>query len=308
MSLVGLGLMVFCGQSLSEKAQECASGQFYSSFSSTCERAALQIGLGNQVNSFSVGELAAKYKEAELIMFKNPAYQLDDTVNKVRKYKGVRLKNVIESILPAGESLEGYVLATTCLDGFNPVLDSNVLHNLEKTEALIAYEQINIKGAKAGISKDGKWELVTTEWGIQSPAPFYLVWSQSQGTYPQAWPFQLNSMRLIKAIDYKNALDRLRPAREFLGKKPPTEIEDGYSQFAGKCMTCHQINGVGGQKAKIDLKALFNALQTDEEARTFLERIVVNPPAGMSEIKGMKLTDDDIRHLAAYLRYISVER
>jgi mono/diheme cytochrome c family protein len=306
--LATIGVIAFAGTLWSQNTKECGSEKFYSAFSSKCETATLQAGLGNQIRSFGVSDLRAKFPETELIINKNPAYEMDGTVDNARKYRGIRLRDLIASLLPTGEHLEDYVLATTCLDGYKPVLNSTVLRHLDRMEALIAYQQSEIKGARAGLSRDGNWELVTTELGIQSPAPFYLVWSQAEGTYPQAWPFQLNSLRLIKAQDYKAMQDRLRPASEMIGKKPVTEVEDGYGQFTGKCITCHQVNGFGGQKAKINLKALFAAFQTEEEARVFLEAVVKNPPAGMSEIRGIKLTNADIRHLAAYLRHMSAKR
>lgn len=276
----------------------CAEGEYFSDYTNKCEKSRLLVGFGDKVFP---ADLSA-FKTSELTIDKNPAYEKNGTVEKARRYRGVRLRDILAGLLPTGESLDNYVLAVTCLDGFDPVMDHKILSRLNSADALIATEQLDIQDARSGISKDGKWELVPAGWGIVSPGPFYMVWSESEGTYWQGWPLQIKSMRLIRASEYQNALTKLQPAKEFLGQKPKTKIEEGYDQFRGKCLTCHQLNGIGGKKAEVDLLSVISTFASDKESLELLKAVVQNPPPAMSDIKDIKISADDLERINLYLR------
>ncbi len=280
----------------------CSEEEYYSDFTDKCEKSQLLVGVGDTVApmDFSAFEIS------DMTVGKNPAYEKNGTAERVRRYRGVRLRDMLKRLLPDGDSLEDYVMAITCLDGFDPVIDFNLLSRLSSVDALLAMRQLDIPGSSgSGITKDGRWELVPAAWGIISPGPFYLVWANPEGTYWQGWPFQIKSIRLIRARDYQDTLSRLEPAKEFLGQTPKSGIELGFDQFRGKCLTCHHLNGVGGKKARIDLLAVVQAFSDESGSLGRLKDAIQNPPSGMSDILDIKFSEKDLENLNLYLRHLS---
>jgi hypothetical protein len=74
-------------------------------------------------------------------------------------------------------------------------------------------------------------------------APYYLVWDnihhpglvKEGGTY---WPYQISEIRLTQASERNLAL----------GKTSPRTVE-----LEKYCLSCHQVNGYGGNKTPLDL-------------------------------------------------------
>ena len=293
---------LFFSQVATAQKLQCKPDEYYSSFTHRCEQAVLRLGLGDQITSYTLSDLRAKFQIVELSVSENPSYELNGTDKTARKYRGVRLIDVITKLLPAGESLENYVLAATCLDGFNPVLEPDLLKHADWENAIIAFEQMDLMDSTPEISVDSKWELVKTTKGIVSPGPFFLVWDHVKGTYPQGWPYQLNSVQLINVPNYRTMIDLLFPNRAGLKKSDAFDVLDGFYKFHDKCLVCHQINGVGGKKASTDLMKIFGMASNPGDARDYLSSILKDPPPGMLEVKVMKINDSDIAHLVAYLQ------
>lgn len=247
-------------------------------------KATLQLGRGEQIQSYNIGQLKRRFPSVELHVSIHPAYENSSDPKRVRHYRGFSLKDVLRSLLPKGDSLKDYVLAATCLDGFDPVMKPELLAHLEKHEAVIAYEQ------------KGGWEPIKAGWGIVSPGPFYLVWSTSEGVSFEGWPFQLKSLRLIKVSDYEAMVAKLNP---------PVEFKPGFDQFRGKCLTCHSLNGVGGKKASVDLVLKFRGFESAAQIESYLPVLFRNPPGGMRDVLDLKFAADDIRNLSRYLFQMS---
>lgn len=279
----------------------CKSGEYFSDYNQRCEKSVLQIGAGDVIESQTIDQLKSRWPVTRLTLSKSPAYGEAD--KKIRSYEGVRLRDVLASLLPAGESIDNYVLAVTCLDGFDPVLKPAILNKLKTSEALIAYRQTGIS-VGPGVSKDGLWDLVSAPWGIVSPGPFYLVWSDPSGTYWEGWPFQIKSLRLIPTKKYNEMLAKIEPDPAFMKKNPKSDVESGYDQFRGKCIICHTLNGFGGKKARGDLMSIFKQLKQPGEAEALIDAMIKNPPDGMKDILDVKFSPADINHLAEYLRHM----
>lgn len=264
------------------------------SYGAKSDPGSLMLGQGVEIHSHTLQTLQAQFPTVELQVGKNPAYAGNGSEDKVRVYRGFRLKDIVSSLLPAGGSLADYVLKVTCLDGYDPVLEQSILGHLNTMEAVLAFEQV-----------DGPWDLVPAPWGIVNPGPYYLVWSSPQGTYAEGWPFQVKSLQLIKKSDHLQMMARLAPAPEQMGRTPKSLAEEGFRQFRGKCLTCHSINGIGGRKANVDLLPLVRSLGTESAVADFLRVIVRNPPAAMADVKEIQISDQDLIAMSAYLLHMS---
>ncbi|MGE4133204.1 MAG: cytochrome c [Bdellovibrionales bacterium] len=268
----------------------CKLGEYHSEYTKKCEKSVLQIGLGDKIESLDLAQLKRRFSVQSLVVTRPPTDK--DKKGSKERFIGIRLSDLLTSLLPKGQSLEDYVLSATCLDGFDPVMDQEILSKMKSVDALVAFRQVTSKGAK--ISPDGLWEMVQAPWGLTSPGPFYLVWARPDLVDWRGWPFQLKSMRLIRKRDYQEMLDKLKPAASELG----------YDQFRGKCIICHKVNGVGGDKARVDLLGLFKD-QDPNSAFEYLSTVIRNPPDGMKDILDVKFKPAEIRALSDYLHHMA---
>ncbi len=284
----------------SKKTEGCDESQYFSDYTKKCEIAQVQMGLGSELEFRSISDLKKTFEVKTLRTVENPAYK--EKQAKTRTYQGFDLEEVLLSLLPNGDSLADYVLVITCLDGFDPVIDHQILKKLETHKALLAFEQ---SGEIENTSRDGKWEVLSLKWGSVSPGPFYIVWETPEGTYWKGWPFQIRSMRLVKSDIYLSEIAKIKPSESELGKDPMSDVEVGFNQFKGKCLTCHSISGVGGKKARIDLVQLFKNMVERDQSLRVLNKAISRPPLGMADIKDIQFKDGDIEKINEYLWHMS---
>lgn len=302
MNIFSLLAIVIMGLNSSQAAKKCGSDQYYNQQTKRCDVPSILIGYGDQLKSLTLKQLVAKYGLTQLEVLQNPAYSKMGTVKTPRVYKGIDLKKLLEDLLPTERRLEDHVVAVTCLDGFDPVLSSEMILQLNKQKSLLASQQIFSKNYKGAKTQDELWEPVDVAWmGGLNPGPFYLVWEKPEGTYWQGWPFQVKSLQLIDKKTYSLRVDKITPPKKFLGNDPKSSVETGFGLFKGLCMTCHKANGFGGNKSQIDLAAYVKGFKTKTAAKNRLIEVISNPPAGMQEIRASKLSDEQIAAVTDYL-------
>ena len=174
--------LLYCrltGQNHSKKF--APRGIIFSHYTSRCELLLLQLGVNNAVSSLNLTQLTERFPTVSRTIPVNPAYDSKISAQSAKTYRGFDLKTLLQEILPAGDKFADYVLAVTALDGFDPVLNQDILTNLETAQATLAYQQ-GVSGVSADkITKDGSWEMVNAPWGKTSPAPFYIVWNKAEG-------------------------------------------------------------------------------------------------------------------------------
>jgi len=291
--------------SLDQPSFTCREGEYFSDYTEKCEESRILLGIGNEeIESFNLDALKSKFEVTELTISNNPAYEGNDTIERIRRYRGFKFSDILQSKIDVA-SFDEYVVAFTCLDGFDPTINFEITQKLGQLDALLAFQQVDPEGEKEELSKDGLWELIKTPMGIVSPGPFYLIWSTPEGTYWQAWPFQIKSIRIIKASDYEEMISKIRPSQEVMEHDPKSNIQLGFEQFRGKCLTCHQINGFGGTKASVNLIERIKGFPTGVASLEFIEFIIKNPPSGMSDIKDTKFSEGDIEKINEYLRHMA---
>jgi mono/diheme cytochrome c family protein len=135
-------------------------------------------------------------------------------------------------------------------------------------------------------------------------APYYLIWDSNK--FPDrkslgSWPFQ------VVAIDRESLAERypLVPPQH-----PNPQVARGFRSFCKYCISCHQINGQGGQMA-VDLNYPHNVTEYFKE--DFLLKLIDNPQSvrGRATMPGLK---SDIPHrkemiadIVAYLKAKAAE-
>ncbi|OQW46212.1 MAG: hypothetical protein A4S09_16590 [Proteobacteria bacterium SG_bin7] len=159
----------------------------------------------------SIAELKSNFGQFEIEVKRNPAHESVGSQDKKRKYRGAKLAEILERVMPEGAKVSEYTAIFKCFDdNYRSKID---LRELDGNTAVIAYEQ-DITGIENNqISNDKKWELITMSGKKISPGPFYVVWENARGTYPGGWPFQLVEIEIIKSDQVSKSQDALRKAR-----------------------------------------------------------------------------------------------
>ncbi len=105
--------------------------------------------------------------------------------------------------------------------------------------------------------------------------PYYLVWDDkadrellSEGA--SDWPYQVVDVSFFEASDAALRPPRFDPA-----------LEPGLTNAKTHCLTCHKVNGYGGDKAGGDLALIARGLTASEFVQWALEPSSVKPDATM---------------------------
>lgn len=138
-----------------------------------------------------------------------------------------------------------------CRDGYRSPVKSL---ELQKLPAFLAFASSDSKP----FSLDGK--------GL---GPFYLVWDSQ--TYPERktganWPYQVVA---IERATFSEAYSATLPP-----PKSSAQVLHGFALFRKHCLSCHQINGQGGNMA-VDLNSPYSV--TEYFQRPYLIRLIDNP-------------------------------
>ena len=99
--------------------------------------------------------------------------------------------------------------------------------------------------------------------------PFYLVWDSQR--YPERkeggnWPFQVVA---IDRATFSQAYSRTLPP-----PKSSAQVNRGFAVFRKHCLSCHQINGQGGNMA-VDLNSPYSV--TEYFQTPYLYKLIDNP-------------------------------
>lgn len=110
--------------------------------------------------------------------------------------------------------------------------------------------------------------------------PFYLVWDNIKhkdllNELPSSWPYQVIEIQLISVS----------------ADKPPLPVNasaavlKGYEAYITHCLTCHQINGVGGRKDERDMQELVAGKSREDLARWIDNPQGENPATSMPPLE-----------------------
>ncbi|CAN0484910.1 unnamed protein product, partial [Phaeothamnion confervicola] len=137
-------------------------------------------------------------------------------------------------------------------------------------------------------------------------APYMLVWDTNK--FPKrkvdgAWPYQ------VTAIDRESFSERYPNVAPPVGSS--AQVKHGFSEFRKHCLSCHQINGQGGQMA-IDLNSPMSVTEYIKEP--VLAKIIDNPRSvrGRAQMpalmQGIPNREQTIKDIIAYLKVKAKKR
>lgn len=227
-----------------------------------------------ELRSFATQELVDKVP-VETVSGYDPYYK------KVKRFRAVSLKKVLEAGFAGEGPLEGKEFVFRASDGYAVYVRGALA---VEDGGYIALEDLDVAG----------WEPVGPQQA--SPAPFYVFWSKPEQvdleSHPRPW--QLVKIEMLR---FEAAYPFTKP-----GDLPATDpAMVGYGLFRDRCFKCHAINREGGRVGP-DLNVPKNVLEyrPEEQVRAYIKnpldfRYSAMPPHP-------DFTDKDLDGLIAYLR------
>ncbi len=206
----------------------------------------------------------------------------DHVVGETVVYRGVAMKDLLPAVYgPGWHGLDELLI--TCLDGYQPSLP---VEELVRHDAYLVFERAD--GRPFSFEKKG----------AEVPlGPFYLVWKTAGHSVTGVWSYQMVGM---EPISFAERFPRLAPPAG-----ADAMVHRGFGQFRKHCVTCHKINGQGGD---LSVELNYPVSVTEYWQPDYLERWLKDPAsvrhgAKMSAFApGAPDRDERLAQILAYLR------
>jgi len=239
---------------------------------------ALVFAEGEDQERYSLQTLRKRLTTHKLTFF-DPLYK------KQKNYAAFALHDLLQLGFADRWKSDKYTdVAFVALDGYQAL---GSLAAIREAGGYLVYQDLDQEG----------WEPIGPR--KIDPAPYYLVWTGEhqgpKGIYP--WPYQLQSIRLVR---FEEQYPRVYPQ----GVSAETDVFQGFQLFRKHCFACHAMNRQGGTVGP-DLDAPKNITEYRSEE---MIRKYVRAPSQFRYTKmpdNPTLTDEDLDHLLAYLRYMA---
>ncbi|MFN8606662.1 MAG: c-type cytochrome [Vulcanimicrobiota bacterium] len=203
-------------------------------------------------------------------------------------YWAVPVKPLLDSVYKSQDYGEDISFVFVCKDGYRSPVKAE---DLKKFPAYLAFAS----------SDEKPFELDKKPLG-----PYYLVWDTEK--FPQRktdgnWPYQVT------------AIERIKFSQVYWAVLPPPQsspqVRHGFAVFRKNCLSCHQINGQGGNMA-IDLNAPVSV--TEYIKKPYLLKIIHDPQSVRARAtmpgldRSLKGRQQAILDIVAYLEAKAAQR
>lgn len=195
----------------------------------------------------------------------------DVYANKVNKYFGIKVST---------------------LDKYSPIIE---IYKFQERKPYLAFKRADQKPfTTIKYYKDRMIDL----------GPFYLIWEENYkkdaARRRDHWPYKITGFSLVNEPP-----KRLRPVAS-----AHEDIHWGYKNFIKQCISCHQLDGFGGQKGGELLTSSILKRRSDSYLKKFIDNPrKVDPNSKMDpfpvkiDIRKKRIID-----IVKYLRYLEEER
>lgn len=223
--------------------------------------------------------VSLKDMKAKLDAYKVSVY--DPYYKKQKTYRAFRLNDVLKFGYPF--DIKEDTVTFLAKDGYNPAMALNFRHQ----GGWLAFEDLSWKGG---------WEPRD---GVADFGPLNLVWveehQRAEAGYP--WPGKIIAIELR---DYQSAYGHIVPK----GVANDSPVMKGYELFQSRCLVCHSLNRLGGDKGP-DLLAPqpIVAYRSKEFLTQFIKRPSVFRYSRMPDNPDLSVRD--VQYLITYLEYLA---
>jgi len=210
----------------------------------------------------------------------------DPVYHKTKKYQAVDALLLLKNELDLSKiDIKNTLIVFECIDGYKPKMP---LELFLKTKSFLAFKDLDAP-------KGSNWEKILKNGNEMNADPFYLVYtSVSTDNQEYKWPYNVIKFHL----EPKNKnIEALQP-------KDDEKAIKGFTLFQKHCITCHAINGIGGEMGP-ELNYPKNITEYWKENE--LVDYIVNPASFRNKVKmpTLGITKQESQEIVDYLKYMS---
>ncbi|WP_281635353.1 c-type cytochrome [Flavobacterium marginilacus] len=210
----------------------------------------------------------------------------DPVYHKTKKYQAVNAVNIVKNEVDLSKiDIKNTIIIFECIDGYKPEMP---LELFWKAKPYLAFKDVDAP-------KGSNWERVIKNGNEMNADPFYLVYTSAEALKNQEykWPYNVVKFQLVP----KNINNALGPKNDEMARK-------GFVLYQKYCITCHAINGIGGEMGP-ELNYPKNVTEYWKENE--LVDYIVNPASFRHKVKmpTLGITKQQSEEIVDYLKYMS---
>lgn len=208
----------------------------------------------------------------------------DPVYHKTKKYQAVNALTLLANEIDLSKiDAKSTKIVFECIDGYKPEMP---LPLFLASKPYLAFKDVDAKGTD--------WEPISKNGNKMDAAPFYLIYTDASAKDTRyKWPYNLIKIHLAPIDKTKDALY----------PKDPSKLA-GYTLFQNQCITCHAINGIGGEMGP---ELNFPKSVTEYWVETELVDYIVNPASFRNKVKmpTLGITKQQSQEIVEYLKYMA---
>ena len=219
-------------------------------------------------------------KDTVITVINDPVY------HKTKKYKAVNALVLLKNEIDLSKvDIKNTQIVFECIDGYKPEMS---LELFLKANPFLAFKDIDAP-------KGSNWEKIVKNGNEMNADPFYLVYtSVSADNEEYKWPYNVIKFR----FESKNKnIEALQP-------KGKEEAMKGFALYQKQCITCHAINGIGGEMGP---ELNYPKSVTEYWIETELVDYIIDPASFRHKVKmpTLGITKQESQKIVEYLKYMS---
>ncbi len=213
----------------------------------------------------------------------------DPVYHKTKKFQAVNALLLLKNEIDLSKiDIKNTLIIFECIDGYKPEMPLELFLN---TNPFLAFKDVNAP-------KGSNWEKIVKNGNEMNADPFYLVYtSVPTDNQEYKWPYNVIKFRL----ESKNKnIEALQP-------KDDEEAMKGFVLYQKQCITCHAINGIGGEMGP---ELNYPKSVTEYWKETELVDYIVDPASFRHKVKmpTLGITKQESKEIVDYLKYMSKKK
>ncbi|REG99733.1 c-type cytochrome [Flavobacterium aquicola] len=213
----------------------------------------------------------------------------DPVYHKTKKYQAVDALLLLKKEVDLSKvDIKNTLIVFECIDGYKPEMP---LELFLKTKSFLAFKDVDAP-------KGSNWEKILKNGNEMNADPFYLVYtSVSADNQEYKWPYNVIKFHL----ESKNKnIEALQPKDDKTAMK-------GFGLYQKHCITCHAINGIGGEMGP---ELNYPKSVTEYWKENELVDYIVNPASFRNKVKmpTLGITKQESQNIVDYLKYMSEKK
>jgi cytochrome c2 len=213
----------------------------------------------------------------------------DPVYHKTKKYQAINALFLLKNEIDLSKvDIKNTLIIFECIDGYKPEMPLELFLN---TNPFLAFKDVDAP-------KGSNWEKIVKNGNEMNADPFYLVYtSVSSENKEYKWPYNVIKFR----FESKNKnIEALQP-------KDDEKAMKGFALFQKQCITCHAINGMGGEMGP---ELNYPKSVTEYWKENELVDYIVDPASFRHKVKmptlGINKQQSD--EIVYYLKYMSKKK